>query len=116
MRRVYLCIPYIDRIGIVYDITVILTRREINIISMEVEEGRVFLECQTVSAEEYGAFMQERGSIPGVQDIEEISCMPAKERAEQLDAILTSVHDGILAVNHHGKITQCNPAAAGCSD
>lgn len=33
----YLCIPYIDRIGIVYDITVILTRREINIISMEVE-------------------------------------------------------------------------------
>jgi len=112
MIRVYLCIPYIDRIGIVYDITLILTRREINIISMEVEEGRVFLECQTVSTEEHGGFMQELSSIPGVQEIEEISCMPAKERAEQLDAILTSVHDGILAVNHHGKITQCNPAAA----
>ena len=28
----YFCIPYIDRIGIVHDITLILTKREINIL------------------------------------------------------------------------------------
>jgi len=37
--------------------------------------------------------------------------MPSKGRAEQLDAILTSVQDGIIAVNQDSIITQCNPAA-----
>jgi len=108
---VYFCISYIDRIGIVHDVTLILTKREINIISMEVEEGKVFLECQTVHRDQQQAFVEELASIRGVHKVEEISFMPSKERAEQLHAILTSVHDGILAVNHHGIITQCNPAA-----
>ena len=111
VRTVYLRIPYIDRIGIVHDITLILTKREINIISMEVEEGTVFLECQTVLQDERRGFIQELSSIRGVQKIIEISFMPSKERADQLDAILTSVHDGILAVNQDGIITQCNPGA-----
>ena len=107
----YLRIPYIDRIGIVRDITLIITERGINIISMEVDEGNVFLECQTVSQGQRSGFIQELSRIHGVHDIVEISFMPAKERAEQLDAILTSVHDGILAVNQDSLITQCNPAA-----
>lgn len=107
----YFCIPYIDRIGIVHDITSILAQRQINIVSMEVEEGVVFLECQTVPLEQRSGFIEELSNIMGVQRVEEISSMPSKERADQLDAILTSVHDGILAVNHHGLITQCNPAA-----
>jgi transcriptional regulator of aroF, aroG, tyrA and aromatic amino acid transport len=108
---VYLRIPYIDRIGIVRDITLIMTERGINIISMEVDEGSVFLECQTVSQGQRNGFIQELSRIHGVHDIVEISFMPAKERAEQLDVILTSVHDGILAVNQDSVITQCNPAA-----
>lgn len=108
----YLRIPYIDRIGIVHDVALILAKRKINIISMEVEENRVFLECQSVSAEQCKEYIQELANIPGVQRVDEISFMPAKERAEQLDAILTSVHDGILAVNQEGIITQYNPAAA----
>lgn len=107
----YFCIPYIDRIGIVHDITLILSKREINIVSMEVEEGVVFLECQAVPQDQRSGFTQELSNIKGVQRVEEISSMPSKERADQLDAILTSVHDGILAVNHRGIITQCNPAA-----
>ena len=104
-------IPYIDRVGIVYDITLILTKREINIISMEVEEGTVFLECQSLLQDQRIGFIQELSSIRGVQKIVEIPFMPSKGRTEQLDAILTSVNDGILAVNQDNIITQCNPAA-----
>ena len=111
MGTVYLRIPYYDRIGIVRDITLIMTERRINIISMEVDEGNVFLECQTVSQDQRIGFIQQLNSIHGVHEIAEVSFMPAKERAEQLDAILTSVHDGILAVNQDSIITQCNPAA-----
>jgi len=108
---VYLRLSYIDRVGIVHDISLILMKRETNIISMEVEEGTVFLECQTVLQDQRSGFIQELSCINGVRKIEEISFMPSKGRAEQLDAILTSVHDGILAVNQDGIITQCNPAA-----
>jgi len=108
---VYLRLSYIDRVGIVHDISLILMKRGTNIISMEVEEGTVFLECQTVPQDQHSGFIQELSCINGVQKIEEISFMPSKGRAEQLDAILTSVHDGILAVNQDSIITQCNPAA-----
>lgn len=112
MLTVYLRIPYIDRVGIVHDITLILAKRETNIISMEVQEGIVFLECQEVLQDQRIEFIEELGSISGVQEIVEISFMPSKGRAEQLEAILTSVQDGILAVNQDSIITQCNPAAA----
>lgn len=111
MRTVYLRIPYIDRIGVVHDITLIFAKRQINIISMELEEGIVFLECQTVCEEERSGFIEELSTIRGVQKIVEISFMPSKERADQLDAIVTAVRDGILTVNQQGIITQCNPAA-----
>ena len=77
MLTVYLRIPYIDRVGIVHDISLILARRETNIISMEVQEGIVFLECQDVLQEQRIEFIEELGSISGVQEIVEISlCHP----------------------------------------
>src|SRR4051794_41148746 len=101
MQTVYLRlrIPYIDRVGIVHDITLILAKRETNISSMEVEEGTVFLECQHVIHEHRIEIIEELSGISGVQEIVEIPFMPSKGRADQLDAILTSVHDGILVVN-----------------
>lgn len=104
-------IPYIDRVGIVHDITLILAKRETNISSMEVEEGTVFLECQHVIHDHRIEIIEELSGISGVQEIVEIPFMPSKGRADQLDAILTSVHDGILVVNQNSIITQCNPAA-----
>ena len=113
MQTVYLRlrIPYIDRVGIVHDITLILAKRETNISAMEVEEGTVFLECQNVIGHHRVEIIEELSGISGVQKIVEIPFMPSKGRAEQLDAILNSVHDGILVVNQGGIITQCNPAA-----
>jgi len=79
---------------------------------MEVEKNRIFLECQGVSVQQCKECIGELAGIAGIQKIDEISAMPSKERAEQLDAILTSVHDGILSVDQDGIITQYNPAAA----
>ena len=112
VRGVYLRILYADRIGVIHDITAILSKRRINIVSMEVEQKRIFLECQSVAEHPDKEWIKELSHVAGIQKIDEISFMPSKERAEQLDAILTSVHDGILSVNQDGIITQYNPAAA----
>lgn len=104
-------IPYIDRVGIVHDISSTLSKRGTSIRSMEVEEGTVFLECQDVDREQQAEIIAELSGISGVQTIAEIPYMPSKGRADQLDAIVSSVQDGILTVNQEGIITQCNPAA-----
>lgn len=104
--------PCIDRVGLVRDISIILEQRTINIVSIEVEQEAIFLECQSVLEEEQDELIPALRGIPGVHCVEKINFMPSKERAEQLGAVLTSVRDGILVINCKGIIIQCNTAAA----
>lgn len=104
--------PCIDRIGLVHDISIILEERKINIVSIEVEQGAVFLECQGVPRNQEKELIKALGQVDDVHSVEITRFMPSKERAEQLDAVLTSVRDGILVVNCDGEIIQCNAAAA----
>lgn len=103
--------PCIDRVGLVRDISIILEQRTINIVSIEVEEGAIFLECQAVPEEKQEELIEALGDVADVHRVEKTRFMPSKERAEQLDAVLTSVNDGILVVNCEGVIIQCNTAA-----
>jgi transcriptional regulator of aroF, aroG, tyrA and aromatic amino acid transport len=101
-----------DRVGLVNDVTEILAKRGINMVAVEVERGAVFLEYEPLQAIRQGEVEKALAGIPGINAIEAVACMPSKEKAEKLDAVLTSVQDGILAVDHKKIITQCNPAAA----
>jgi transcriptional regulator of aroF, aroG, tyrA and aromatic amino acid transport len=104
--------PCIDRVGLVRDISIILEQRTINIVSIEVEQEAIFLECQSVLEDEQGELIQALRGISGVDCVEKVNFMPSKEREEQLGAVLTSVRDGILVINCKGVIIQCNTAAA----
>lgn len=105
-------LPCVNRVGLIYDITQCLAKWQVNIISLEVEQGNVFLECPCLEQESGEALIQALRKIGGVYQVEAVASMPSKERAEQLDAILGSVQDGILTVNQDGMLTQCNQAAA----
>ncbi|MDF2633820.1 MAG: putative sigma54 specific transcriptional regulator with sensor [Pelosinus sp.] len=104
--------PCIDRVGLVRDISIILEERKINIVAIEVEQEAIFLECHGVPTEMRQELIEVLGKVVDVHKVEKTRFMPSKERAEQLDAVLTSVRDGILVVNCDGKIIQCNAAAA----
>ena len=104
--------PCIDRVGLVRDISIILEKRTINIVSIEVEQGAIFLECQSVSKDRQDELIQTLCKVAGIHSVERTNFMPSKERAEQLGAVLTSVRDGILLMNCDGVIIQCNIAAA----
>lgn len=111
MVNLRLRMPCIDRVGLVRDISIILEQRNINIVTIEVEQEAIFLECQAVSQNKEGELIQALCGVAGVHRVEKTRFMPSKERAEQLDAVLTSVNDGILVVNCDGVIIQCNTAA-----
>ncbi|SDF17648.1 PAS domain-containing protein [Sporomusa acidovorans] len=104
-------LPCMNRVGLIHDITQCLAKRQINIVSLEVEQGNVFLECPYLEQEREAALLHALRKIGGVYRVEAIALMPSKERTEQLNAILGSVQDGILTVNQDYLLTQCNLAA-----
>ncbi|MEG6521754.1 sigma 54-interacting transcriptional regulator [Desulfotomaculum sp. 1211_IL3151] len=103
--------PSGDRIGLIHDISVVLRDNKTSVISIEIDHGVIFLESQGVPKEKQVELMEALKRIPGIFDVEPVHTMPYKERAEQLNAVLTTVQDGILAINRQGIVTQCNPAA-----
>ncbi|CVK20863.1 sigma 54-interacting transcriptional regulator [Sporomusa sphaeroides] len=107
-----LCMPCTDRVGLLLDVSRVLAESGINIASVEMERGAVYLKCQTVYDEQKQELMHALQQVDGIYKVIEVSYMPSKERAEQLDAILASVQDGVLAVNELGILKQCNTAAA----
>ena len=104
-------LPNVDRVGLVMDISRILAERHINILSMEVDLRVIFLEVQPLSHHAARELAECLLTVPGILDVEMIDLMPHQERSQQIQAMLTSVQDGIIAIDRHGRITQCNPAA-----
>jgi transcriptional regulator of aroF, aroG, tyrA and aromatic amino acid transport len=104
-------IPNIDRVGLVLDISQTLAARGISIISMEVVLRTIYVEIEPLPDCKKQDIITSFRRIPGVIDVLEIDLMPHQEKTEQLNAVLASASDGILAIDDQAIITQCNPAA-----
>lgn len=107
-----LCMPCTNRPGLLLDISQILVNWECNIVSVEVDKGELYLECQLASEKQKPQIMRELQQVDGIYKVSEVFDMPSKERVEQLEAALDSVPDGVLAVNDSGILKHCNKAAA----
>ena len=111
MQLLRLRIPNIDRVGLVHDISQVLAARRFNILTMEVEPNTVYLETAVTSAADKDDVIASLKTVPQVVDAAEIDLMPHQEKAEQIKAVLASVSEGIIAINHQGLVTHYNPAA-----
>ncbi|HEY3426820.1 MAG TPA: sigma 54-interacting transcriptional regulator [Negativicutes bacterium] len=111
MDTLRLRIPNVDRVGLVLDISQVLAARHININAMEVERNVIYLEIEQQQVSAKLGVMDALRNIPQVIGVFEIDLLPHQEKAEQLKAVLASVGDGIIAVDHRCIITQYNPAA-----
>ncbi|WP_371380541.1 sigma 54-interacting transcriptional regulator [Sporomusa aerivorans] len=111
MDNLRLRITNIDRLGLVLDVSQILATRQLNIISMELEISTIYLEIKALTPAEKQTLLHELSSIPQVTAISEISLMPHQVRSEQLNAVLTSMSEGIIGIDLERRITQYNPAA-----
>ena len=111
METTRLKLPNVDRVGLVLDISKVLAARKINIVSMEVEPNTTYLELEgmspTTSQEVVAALL----AIPQVLDVIMIDLMPHQVRTEQLKAVMSSVSEGIVAIDASGIVTHYNPAA-----
>lgn len=110
METLRLRIEFEDRVGMVYDVSQVVSPKNINIISLQVLPNQMYLELESMPERRILALRDELQSIPGVKQIESIEVMPHEERERQIRAVLDSVSDGIIAVDRKGIITVFNPA------
>ncbi len=111
METIRLKLPNVDRVGLVLDISEVLAARKINIISMEVEPNTAYLELEPMATAVRQEVVSALLAIPQVLDVVLIDLMPHQVRTEQLKAVMTSVSEGIVAIDAAGVVTHYNPAA-----
>jgi TyrR family helix-turn-helix protein/PAS domain S-box-containing protein len=104
-------IPNIDRVGLVQDISRVLAGRGVNIVSMEVELNTTYIETEPLPPETREGIIEALKKVPQILDVIIIDFLPHQVRTEQLKAVMASVSDGIVAIDHEGRVTQYNPAA-----
>ncbi len=109
--RMRLKIPNIDRVGLILDISKVLDSRGVNIASMEVEINTTYLETEPLLPEMQRIIIEDIRKIPQVLDVIPIEFLPHQVRTKQLEAIMASVGDGIIAIDLEACITHYDPAA-----
>lgn len=100
-----------NRPGLLLDISQVLMKQECNIAAVEVVEGALYLECHLAFAGQTPELICELQQVEDIHHVSEVSTMPSKERAEQLEAVLSSLQDGVLSVNLSGLVEKYNKTA-----
>lgn len=100
-----------DRVGLVLDISHVLAKQNINILSMEVLPDIMYLEIESLSPYEETLLHTQLSEIPQISNVTPISRMPHQEREQELQTVMDTIDDGILAINQQEIITHFNAAA-----
>lgn len=106
-----LCMTCTNRPGLLLDISQVLVKQECNIVAVEVVQGSIYLECHLAFAEQKPELIRELQQVEDIHNVNEVTTMPSKEWAEQLEAVLSSLQDGLLSVNLSGIVEKYNKTA-----
>lgn len=106
-----ICIENKDRHGLVYDISKILLKYNINILSMEVIKNTTYLETEALSYKIEQRILAELNALNGIINIKPIMLMPHDEKYQQMDIIFNTINEGIVIANNKSEIIYINKAA-----
>jgi transcriptional regulator of aroF, aroG, tyrA and aromatic amino acid transport len=105
-------LSYLDQVGVVSSVSHIVASYGINIISLQVCRDEMFMEIEVADngnlLEELYARLEE---LPQITSVETVKIIPFEARERQLKVVLDSVAEGILVIDHSGKIVSVNAAA-----
>lgn len=106
-----------DRIGIVTDVSTVITKFGLNIVHMEVirrgDIADVFVEVENVETiQDKNEFITHFRSIKGFRKLERIKTLPHEEKTHRFSVVLDNISDGVLSVDKDGRITTINRVAS----
>ncbi|CUH96594.1 hypothetical protein P22_2684 [Propionispora sp. 2/2-37] len=111
MANLCLKISNEDRVGLVFDISRILAKQNMNIVSMEVVPGITYLEIELSHPREEAMLEAKLSAIPQVNHVVRIFQMPYQEREQELKTVMDTIGDGIMAINRQEVVIHFNAAA-----
>jgi len=104
-----------DRVGIAADVASQLSKQRVNIVFFEMDvfngQATIHLELETGTAADWGRQVDSLRDLPGLLEITRIEILPREEREKRLQVALDSISDGILGVDHQGKVVIINRVA-----
>jgi transcriptional regulator of aroF, aroG, tyrA and aromatic amino acid transport len=107
---------YTDRVGIVADISQILSAGGMNIVFMEVvrksETVVVYMEIEgRLLEKKIDAILKALKTTDTFQKINFIDTLPQEEREDRFRVVLDNISDGVLSIDRDGKVTTINKVA-----
>ena len=107
---------FTDRVGIVADVSTVITRLGLNIIHMEViksdELTDVYIEIENVgSVHDKDFFVERFRTIKDFRRVERIVALPHEEKTNRFTVVLDNISDGVLSIDKEGRITTVNKVA-----
>jgi transcriptional regulator of aroF, aroG, tyrA and aromatic amino acid transport len=116
LPNIKLKLQVVDRVGAMAEITSVLAKLDLNIISMEVEKSTgdtfVFLDLEarqwTPDQDQVIMALQE---LPNTLRARVIRTMPQERRERRFQVVLDSISDGIIAIDEEGELRVINRVA-----
>lgn len=105
-----------DRVGIVSDISALLARHQLNILSMEVrqkaDEADLYfmVQCKKDTLENK-ELIDIMSKVPDLIGIRFVRSMPHEDRENHFRVVLDNISEGVISINTQGKITTINKVA-----
>lgn len=102
-----------DRLGIAQEVLNILVHYRIDLRGIEVDPslGRMFVAFPSVDFERFQELMAKIRRIPGVDDVKTTAFMPSEREHNELTTLLSTLPDGVIAIDTKAIVTVVNEAA-----
>ena len=106
-----------DRVGIVTDVSSVITRFGLNIVHMEViredELAHVYVEIENVeNIQNKDEFIEHFRNISDFRKIERIEHLPHEENTRRFTVVLDNISDGVISIDKNGTVTTVNKVAS----
>jgi TyrR family helix-turn-helix protein len=103
---------FIDRVGITQEVLALLGSRNLNLDAVEMIPPNVYIDAPTLDDEVMGDLREGLLRIRGVQAVRVVDILPGQRHRLQLDALLATMQDPVLAVDSNARVLLANPAFA----
>ncbi|MGP7733045.1 transcriptional regulator TyrR [Oceanimonas smirnovii] len=101
-----------DRLGLTRELLNILVEHRIDLRGIEIDiSGIIYLNFPALDFAELQHLMPAIRRLPGVHDVQTITCMPSEQEHNAISALLKVLPDAVVAVDIKGRITLANDAA-----
>lgn len=103
-----------NRVGIAQEILAAVVGMKLDLRAVEVVEHHVYLQMPGLDEAGLDALAEALGSVSGVHAIRKIDVMPRDRRRMQIQALLASMPDPVIAVDLNADVLVVNAAASQC--